>query len=183
MKSRGEGARPRRGLDGHARDSITALVGVAVVVVAAFGACNLDDKNPPLGNEAPNRGQFVGGIAIGAGPGGTGGSGGSGTGGSGGTVSSSGGSAPANCSCAVAFSSVIACSDCFNTLCDPTVCGNDVQCAAALQTLAGCGGDPTCVEGALASPNANFQAYVTCGCESCGPSPGSGDCVSGTTCP
>ncbi len=114
MKSRGQGGRTRFGVDGRARDGVTALVGIALVVVAAFGACNLDDKNPPLPNEAPNRGQFVGGIAIGAGPGGTGGSGaGLSSTGSGG--SNTGGS-PANCACAVSYSVLsTGCSDCFTT--------------------------------------------------------------------
>ena len=184
MKSRGEGGRTTSGIDGRARDGITALLGMAVVVVAAFGACSLDDKNPPLPNEAPNRGQFVGGIAIGAGPGGTGGSG-AGLGSGGSTLSSTGGGGPIppNCDCAVAYSDPsMGCSACFNTAVacqnDLTACNADPNCSDLLQGLANCLGDPSCVKIALDAGNgdAAFEQVISCGCLNCSSECGGGSC-------
>ncbi len=116
-KRKRAGQEPR--LDARTRDGITALLGASAVVVtvAATGACDLlDTKNPPLPNEAPNRGQFVGGIAIGAGPGSGGSGAGLGTGGTS-TITSAGGGnpAPPNCACAASYALGDTCLGCFDS--------------------------------------------------------------------
>jgi hypothetical protein len=182
MKSRSADRKKGRLADAHTRDSITALLGIAVVVVAAIGACSLDPKNPPLPNEAPNRGQFVGGIAIGAGaPTGTGGSGaGLGTGGTSTTLTNTGGggNAPPYCACSVEYSLGDNCFGCFNSV-DNTTCvveennctadmGNP-SCTALFQSLLSCGGSASCVKSTLASGSTNtaFENLLQCDCTAC----------------
>jgi hypothetical protein len=150
-------------------ESVKLVVAISLVLGAAFAACGIDDSNSPLKNEAPNRGKFVGGIAIGAGPMGTGGSGaGLGSGGST-SIGGSGGGALSACQCATAIANS-ACQNCLEMSCDTdeTTCTTDstAVCSSMLTTLeqGGCT-DSTCITTDLLNPL--FAALATCACTTC----------------
>jgi hypothetical protein len=151
------------------RIAVIALAGAAL-----FAAC-LDDKNPPLANEAPNRnliyGQGSGGGGVGGGPG-------------------------DNCECVSAY--VVSGSDCAKCIVNQlmgTVCATEFatcdadggssaggaggggagpeSCSDVRHCVNGCNGDAACAIACIEPPDVDtghtdYNALLTCLCGACG---------------